>query len=142
MAIVNRDLDPSQQTYTVGGNNLGVVATGATIWVGVVPVAGQLSEVKLFARGLSGLPTYQLAIQRATAGGITGIPLGSAIALTAAFGVTNAVGATFAPNSSLAAVVPGDMIIVNSGVANTAVTDLVVDVVIRATQDIKKTFDI
>jgi len=140
MAIVNRDLDASQQSYVVQ-NALGALATGVSAWVGAVPSVGQILEWKLSGKGLSATPVYQLAIARWTSAGITNIALGSAITLAGAFGLSGGLlGATF--NSGSYAVQAGDVLVVNTSGANTAVTDLVVSVVIKATQDIKKTFDI
>lgn len=142
MAIANRDLDQTEQLYVVA-NTLGAIGTGVSAWVGAVPSPGQILEWKFSGKGLSGAPVYQLAIARWTSAGITNIPLGSAVTLAGAFGLSGGLlGATFASNSSLAAVQAGDMLVVNTSGANTAVTDLAVAVVIDATQDFKKTFDV
>lgn len=142
MGIANRDKDASEMNYVVQ-NTQGALATGVSAWVGAVPSPGQILEWKFSGKGLSGTPTYQLAIARWTSAGITNIALGSAVTLAGAFGLSGGLlGATFASNSSLAAVEAGDLLVVNTGGSNTAVTDLVVAVVIKATQDIKKNFDI
>lgn len=142
MAIVNRDLDASEQKYVMS-RELGAVATGASSWVGLVPSPGQILEMKVSGRGLSGTPVYQLAVHRWTSAGITGIALGSAITLAGAFGLSGgAIGSTYAASNTLSAVQAGDLLTINSSGANTAVTDLVVGVVIQATQDIKKSFDV
>lgn len=142
MGLSNRDKDASEQNYLVQ-NTMGALATGVSAWVGTVPHSGQILELKLSGKGLSATPTYQLAIARWTSAGITNIALGSALTLAAAFGTSGGlIGATFASNGSLSAVQAGDLLVVNTGGANTAVTDLVVAVVIKATQDIKKSFDI
>lgn len=142
MAIVNRDLDASEQTYVLHRTN-GAVATGVSTWVQTVPSVGQILAWQLSGRGLSGTPTYQLAIARWTAAGITNIAMGSALTLAGAFGLSGGmIGATFAANGSLSAVQAGDLLVVNSGGANTAVTDLVVNVVVKATQDIVTTYGV
>ncbi len=142
MGISNRDKDASEQNYVIQ-NTTGALATGVSVWVGAVPSPGQILEWKFSGKGLSAVPVYQLAIARWTSAGITNIALGSAVTLAGAFGLSGGLlGATFAANSSLAAVNAGDLLVVNTSGTNTAVTDLAVAVVIKATQDIKKNFDI
>lgn len=142
MGIANRDKDASEQNYVVE-KTFGAVPVSTAGWIGGVPSPGQILEWKFTGKGLSGAPAYQLSISRWTSGGVTSIALGSAVTLPIAFGTSGGMlGATFASNSSLAAVQAGDVLVVNSTGANTAVTDLIVSVVIKATQDIKKTFDI
>ena len=141
MGVANRDLDASEQNYVVD-NTFGAVATGSTLYHGLVPSAGQILEWRFSGRGLSSTPSYQLAVARWNSTGVTVIPVGSAVTLAAAFGVSGGViGATFASNGSLSAVQAGDLLYVLSTGANTAVTDLAVSVVIKATQDIKKSFN-
>lgn len=141
MGIANRDKDSSEQLYVIQ-TTLGALATGVSAWVGSVPSAGQILEWKFSGKGLSATPVYQLAISRWTSAGKTGIALGSAITLAGAFGLSGGLlGATFASNSSLAAVQAGDLLVVNTSGADTAVTDLAVAVVIKASQDIKNSYD-
>lgn len=143
MAIVNRDLDSSEQLYVLQHSSPAVVATGATIYAALVPSPGQLLEFKVAGKGLSGTPTYDVEIHRWTSAGVTVIAPGSAITMAVAFGVSGgAIGATYAAASSLAAVQAGDVLVVKSGGANTASTGLVAAFVLKATQDIKKSFDI
>ena len=142
MAIVNRDLDASEQKYTLS-NTLGALAAGLSAWVGLVPSPGQVLELKITAKGLSATPVYQLAISRWTSGGVTGIALGTAVTIAGAFGLSGgALGATYAFSSSVASVQAGDLLVLNTSGANTAATDVAVGVVIQATQDIKKSFDV
>lgn len=143
MGIANRDKDASEQNYVMTYAQQAVVATGATVMCGLVPSPGQLLEFKVSGLGLSGTPTYNVEIHRWTSGGATQIAPGSAITLSVAFGVSGgAIGSTYAANSSLAALQAGDLLVVKSGGANTASTGLVASFVIKATQDIKKSFDI
>jgi hypothetical protein len=142
MAIVNRDLDSSEQLYTME-HTVGALGTGVSAWIGLVPAPGQVLQVALSGRGLSAVPVYTLAVARWTSAGITNISLGQAVTLASAFGLSGGVvGATYAASSSLAAVQTGDLLVLNTSGANTAVTDLSVAVVIKATQDIKRTFSI
>jgi len=143
MAIVNRDLDASQQNYVVDVVANGVLGTGASVVACIVPSPGQLLEFKVTGAGLSGTPTYNVEIQRWTSAGLTVINPGSAITLPIAFGVSGpALGATYAANSSLAALQAGDLLSIKTGGANTAVLNLAAAFVIKATQDIKKSHDI
>lgn len=142
MGLANRDKDSSEQLYVIDANH-GAVATGVTQPVGLVRSPGQLLQMVLTGKGLSGAPTYNLVVSRWTSAGATTIAVGSAITLSAAFGLSGGViGATYAASSSLAALQAGDMLQVISGGANTAVTNLLVSCVIKASQDIKKSFDI
>lgn len=143
MAIVNRDLDPSEQNYVVSAV-LDDQATGVSAWVGLVKSPGQIREWVYAAKGVSGTPVYTLAIARWTSGGITNIALGTSAAVAAAYGTSGGVviGGTLASSSTLGAVQAGDLLVVNTGGSNAAVTDLLVDVVVKATQDIKKSHDV
>ncbi len=137
MGIANRDKDNSEKNYVIQ-NTFGAVATGASTWVGVVPTAGQILGIQLSGRGLSAVPVYQLAVARWTSAGITGFVIGSAVTLAGAFGLSGSLVGTSFVSSSYAAQ-SGDLLVLNSSGANTAVTDLAVAVVIQATQDIKQT---
>jgi len=139
MAIVNRDLDRSEQLFTVDAVH-GAVATGVSVIVGLVKAPGQCLGMRLSGRGLSGAPVYQLAVARWTSAGITNIALGSAVTLATAFGVSGgAIGISISASSTLAALQAGDLLVLNTSGANTAVTSLVVSAVMQAAQDIKKT---
>lgn len=142
MGIANRDKDASEQNYLIQ-NTYGLVGTGISLIVGLVPSAGQIQALKFTGKGLSAAPVYNLAIVRWTSAGVTYLVPGSAITLAGAFGLSGgALGATYAANSSLAAVQSGDMLVLNTSGADTAALQLSVAVVIKATQDIKKSFDI
>lgn len=143
MAIVNRDLDASEQLQVLQYADAAVIGTGAAIYAALVPSPGQLREFKVAGKGLSGAPTYNVEIHRWLSAGLTIIAPGSAITMAAAFGVSGAaIGSTYASNSSLAALQAGDVLVIKSGGANTASTGLVAAFVMQATQDIKKSFSI
>lgn len=136
MGIANRDKDASEKNYVVSAQ-LGAVATGVSTIVGIVPSAGQLLGFQVTGKGLSAVPVYQLAVARWTTAGITGVAFGSALTLSAAFGLSGGViGASF--NSASYALQAGDLLMLNSSGANTAVADSAIAVVIQATQDIKQ----
>lgn len=143
MGIANRDLDASEQLYTLDYVNNALVAVSATLYVGLVKSPGQLLEHKISANGLSGTPAYNVEIHRWTSAGLTVIAPGSAITVAGAFGLSGgAQGATYAANSSLAALLAGDLLCLKSSGANTAALQVVASFVIKATQDFKKSFDI
>lgn len=143
MAIVNRDLDSSQQVYEVGFKHNAVVAVSATLYAGAVASPGQLLETKLAGWGLSGVPSYTVQIHRWTSAGSTVIAVGSGLTLAVAFGVSGGMaGETYAANGSLTALQAGDILVLKSAGANTASSALVASFVIKATQDIKKTHSI
>jgi hypothetical protein len=144
MAIVNRTKDASEQRL-VFQEGFGAVATGVTQVIAHVANSGVLEAAQIAAFGLSGSPTYALVINRFIVG--TG-----ATAITVAVGTSNTPGAfgtsgsptagmkLEASGSTLLNLLPNDVIMVQSGVANTAATGLVVSLVIRPTQDIRSYF--
>ena len=142
MGIANRDKDASEQNYIIKVSQNALVATGVTLYADLVPTPGQILEFKVTANGISGAPTYQPEIHRMVVGsGLTVIALGSAVAALA-FGTSGSAGATYASNSSLAAVQAGDLLVVKSAGSNAAALQVIASFVIKATQDIKKSFDI
>jgi hypothetical protein len=95
--------------------------------------------MQIAGRGLSASPVYALQIARWTSAGITRIVVGS-VTLSGAFGLSGGLsGQSYAANGSLSAVQAGDLLYLGSSGADTAVTDLAVSIVIKATQDIKQT---
>lgn len=137
MGIANRDKDNSEKNYVISAVG-GAQAVSVSLLVGIVPSPGNVMALQVGGRGLSGTPWFQLNAYRFTSGGLTVIPLGSALTLPADLGISSApVGATYVGGSYV--VQAGDELGLVSGGANTAVTSLAVAVVIQATQDIKQT---
>ena len=134
MAIVNRDLAPSQQCSVVGAA-LGAVATGVTSLIALIPNSCQVIAAGLKAYGLSGSPQYSLNLLRTFTAGNTLIPLGAT--LTATGGTTNVVQSFSLTLGATVFAEAGDVLMLNSGVSNTAVTGLVVSVVLKPLQDVK-----
>jgi len=133
MAIVNRDLAPNQQV-SVRGANIGAFATGVTNVLFIAENPQQVITAAVKAFGLSGSPVYSLNILRAVGGGLTSIGLGATI--TAVEGTTLWQGISI----TLGATIPmqtGDVLMVNSGAANTAVTGLMVSVAVQHLQDVR-----
>lgn len=137
MAIVNRDLDSSQQPAVVY-KEVGALATGVTTLIALIPNSCQVVAAGLKAYGLSGAPQYSLSLFRATTNGPTLIGLGATVTavggLSAAFqGFSITLGATVFAET-------GDVLCINSGVSNTAVTGLSVAVALKPLQDVKTYF--
>lgn len=143
MGVINRTLDNSQQRYVVNTTSA-ATATGVTGIIVQIDTPVVLEAAQMAAFGLSGAPSVQLVINRFIAGtGFTAISVGSAN-IVPAFGTSGvmAAGASLpAAGSTLLNLVPNDVIMFQTGVANTAVTGLTINLVLRPIQDIKKYFN-
>lgn len=140
MAIVNRDLDSSQQRdfYTAPLTN---TITGQTYPLLVVAYPSQLVAAMQTVTGLSGAPNHSLWLQRFVVGaGVTSIALGASMA-SVAFATSG--GQTFTLASGVTfQLQAGDLIVLSTAAANTATTTTVVSLAIRALQDIKSAFGV
>lgn len=148
MAIVNRDLDISEQIHDISA----VISTavgasaGADFQVCQMPWPGTLQGVAIAANSVSGAPVVQVGIKRFTATGLTTISVGSTLAVLA-FGLSAAY--TMIPlqgvaGSTLRNLQAGDVVVVNqlfSG-GNVAIGNAVVTACVAAVQDIRKHFNI
>lgn len=148
MAIVNRTLDASEQRR-VGvlqwSNGVTLVGTGVTRTIGIVPWPCTLDAGQIAAFGLSGAPSYAIAVQRF-------IPGAGLTAITVAVGASNVppdfgtsgvgISAMILPaaGSTLLNLLANDVVYFVSGVANTAATYLAISLVLKPTQDIKYNF--
>ena len=152
MAIVNRDLDASQQktSFVV---NLTPVTTGVTYPIVNVPYAGVITNFSACAMGLSGSPIVNLEIHRMTSGGFTQITggmtnltlqalgtSGPQAGVLAAVGYTLIAGVIVVQSSSLLTVNYNDVIVLKTSGANTAAVALSGAVVIQSTQDVRSHF--
>lgn len=142
MAIVNRDLDVSQQKICLQGTVATTVgaSAGAAFPAVTVPFPGLVKTIALTASGLSGAPTIALDVQRFVVGsGLTTIPyLSTTMAITAVGTSGVKVVTLAAAGSSLLQLQTGDVITVNqlfSG-GNVAIAKLEVNAVVQALQDI------
>ena len=144
MAIINRDCDATQQrdvytanvTGTASGISAGimnpVVATGITYPLMTVPYPSQLVAAQSAVWGLSGAASHSLWIYR-FAGGLTTIPVGQSLAVTA-YGTSGSQGfSLFAAATYL--LQAGDQIVLYTQVANTAVDKTTVTLVTKKLQD-------
>jgi len=134
MAIVNRDLDPSQQKNIINIVQ-GLTVTGQTLTVAIVPFPATLKAISFAAMGISGSPTVNLEIHRMTSGGFTQISGGMTQALTLqAVGTSGPQAAVIGP--TFTALSANDVLVIKSGGANSAVNSFAAAIVISATQDI------
>lgn len=153
MAIVNRTLDPTEQRKLMQITNA-ATATGVTLTLGIVPWPCTIDEGQIAAWGLSGAPTYAVAVNRFIAGtgfttwilatGATNTPaefgtsgigtFGASLFGSSGLVLTNAAGSTL--NNLLA----NDVLTVTSGASNAAVKGLAIGVILKPIQDLKINF--
>lgn len=139
MAIVNRDLAPSQQVRVVD-RNFGLVATGVTAMVCIAEAPCQVFAGGLKAYGLSGSPVWSFSILRSTAG-LTTLGLGATVTLVDGASLVQGISFSLGSTSSLF-LQTGDQLIVTTGVANTAALQAQVNVCLKFTQDVKTFFGV
>lgn len=140
MAIVNRDLDVSEQKDVIYWQNPGatLVGTNATLYIaGPLPYPAVLQSGEIMALGLSGSPQLALFVSR-FAGGLTSINLGISNVVVTAFGTSGALGFSgLAPQgSTLLNLLPGDVLVVQTSGANTYTTNLALQFILKKTQDV------
>lgn len=142
MAIVNRDLDVSQQKQVLNGSVSTTVGASAGLAFPAITIAtpGFVKTIELTATGVSGAATIALDVQRFVVGsGLTTIPYLSTTMAIASFGTSGIKIATLAAaGSTLLNLQMGDVITVNqlfSG-GNVAIGKLEVNAVVQAAQDI------
>lgn len=134
MGIVNRTLDDSQQQFQMS-KSVNDTTTGADYYVGGIPHPATIQSAKCVAVGLSGTPTVTLQLERFVEGaGLTEIAVTSALTNVA---VGTSGPQSFTLGSSFLELQAGDRLKAVTGGANAALTHLEVDVVLKATQDIK-----
>lgn len=141
MAIQNRDLGTSEQRAVFNLVQNAAVVTGASVIGPPIPFACTLEGVYMGALGISGAPQYLINVLRSTSGGATTIALGvSNQILAVALGASGPVGwsGIAAAGSTLLSLQAGDVVLVTSSVANTAVEKLLVSLVVKKTADIVK----
>lgn len=140
MAIVNRDLDSSQQVVNFNA----IVANttvGGSYAVAVMPSPGQLVGAGIVSKGLSGAPNLSLWIERFVVGtGYTAIAIGASL-VAQALGTSG--GQTFNVGAGVTwTLQAGDVISLASAGANTAATHHTVTLSVKALQDIKTQFGV
>lgn len=148
MAIVGRDLDISERKVAFtwsnqfGGQSLTtdggvVIATGTTLFMFMVPFPCTIQSGSVYAQGISGAPQIALFNQRWAAGATT-FALGISNMVLSAFGTSGVQGLSGLPaaGSTLLNLQSGDMIVIQTAVSNTAIKNMVFQLVVKKTQDI------
>lgn len=139
MAIVNRDLDVTEQRHVLLGVAQPLIVA-ATYHIGPVPFPSKLVAAQASAIGLSGAPQLILQLHRFIAGtGFTAITLGSTVVLPA-FGTSGGVSMSVQAAGVTFPLQAGDVLVFNNPVADTAAARCNVACVIQATQDIRSAF--
>lgn len=148
MAIVGRDLDISERKVAFqwsaqfGGQSLttdgGVVtATGTTLFMFMIPFPCTLQSGSVFAQGISGAPQISLICSRFAAGA-TSFPIGISNMVLSAFGTSGVQGLSGLPaaGSTLLNLQYSDVMLLQTAGANTAIKNLILELVVKKTQDI------
>lgn len=151
MGIVNRTKDTTEQVVdfavkvdsTPSGVSAGIlnpgVSTATTFVLFNVPYPAQLLNAGVSYFGLSGSPSHNLWVYR-FAGGFTSIQIGASLAVSA-FGTSGHQAWSILPAATSFPLQAGDIVVLNTVGANTAVASATVTLCIKALQDIKKHYD-
>jgi hypothetical protein len=142
MGLVNRDKDASEQKDVIfyslngpaGATNL---VTGVTRYLGVVPYPCVLQSIGVVAAGVSS--AMQIAFSKTTfAAGITTYAVSISNLVLQNFGTSGQVGYSglAAAGSTLLSFQAGDQLMMTTSVANSACTDLMLNIVLKKVQDI------
>jgi hypothetical protein len=142
MGNLNRTKDASEQRIVLS-TKAGATATGVTGIIANVPSACVVEGGMLAAFGLSGAPTVAVVANRFIVGaGATAITIATGTSnVVQAFGTSGIVstGILFGASTVL---LPNDVLMFVTGAANTAVTGLSVDIVVRPLQDVVTRFGV
>ncbi len=138
MAIVNRDLDASQQKDVIHFRAGAAVATGASLNVAVLPYPCSLQSLSAYATGVSNAMQVAINVQRWTAAGVTVIALGVSNLVLQNYSTSGILGFSglAVPGSTLLQLQQGDVLNLVTSVTNGNALDLVVDFVVKKLQDI------
>lgn len=145
MSITNRNLHPTQQldwiTYispqSVGNSTL--IQTGATIILEMMPYAGNIQSGLVAATGVSNAMQLALKIHRFVPGsGFTLISVGLSNLVLQNVSTSGPIGFSGLPTSgsTLLSFVTGDILFLQTSVSSAAATSLVLELVVKKTQDI------
>lgn len=138
MAIVNRDLDASQQKDVIKFRSAGAVATGASLNVAVIPYPCALQSVASYATGVSNAMQVAINVQRWTSAGVTVIALGVSNLVLQNYSTSGILGFSglAVPGSTLLSLQQGDVLNLVTSVSNGNALDLVMSFVVKKLQDI------
>jgi hypothetical protein len=160
MGIINRTKDASEQRerfFVPIQGSFGLspgIPTGSTFMAAIVPYACVIEEAQLAAFGVSGSPTFNLALSRFITGtgfttwilasGSSNIPAIYGTSGPGSFGASTFGGSGMlllnASGSTLNILVANDVLSVTVAGSNASATSAVVGFVLRPTSDIKKNF--
>lgn len=148
MAIVNRDLDVSEQI--VDFSNVLSTSVGASaassFFVMQLPYPATLKGVAVAANSISGAPQVSVSINRWTATGVTTIPYAGSTLAVLAYGASAAYQMIpmATAGSTLLNLQAGDVVVLKQEFSggSVAVGNAVVTVCVQALQDIIKHFNI
>ena len=103
----------------------------------MVPFPCTIQSGSVFSQGVSGAPQIGLFAQR-FAGGITSVAIGISNMVLTAFGTSGVQGLSGLPTagSTLLNLQAGDVLTVQTSVSNTGANQLVIELVVKKTQDI------
>lgn len=137
MALVNRDKDPSEQKMEFNWVGATQINTGFTTWIAMVPYACVVQSARAVAVGVSAAMQVAFQAQR-FAGGNTVIGLGISNLILQNFGTSGVQGYSglAAAGSTLLNLQAGDLLMIQTSVAASAASNLMVEVVVKKTQDI------
>lgn len=146
MGIINRDKSNTERRETFEVNLL-ATATGVTGTVVSVPYPSSLDLIQVSAFGVSGAPTLQFFVNRFIPGtGATSFILGTTTAVVD-YGTSGVISLTMGVSlpqigSTLTQLQTNDVLVFQTGAANTAVKGMVIAAVLRPLVDIKRHFGI
>lgn len=141
MALVNRDKDASEQkdVYQYVSNFVGstTVSTGATGWIAMMPYPGVIQSARLGAQGLSGAMQVALQVLRFASGGTTiAVSISNMVCFASGLSGVQGYSGLAATGSTLLNLQAGDILQFETSVANTAARVLLLEVVVKKSQDI------
>jgi hypothetical protein len=143
MGLVNRDKDASEQKDVVfyasaacaGSSTL---VTGVTRVIAMVPYPCVLANIGVAALGCSGAMAVSFAKNTFAGGGLTSYAVSISNLILQNFGTSGQVGYSglAAAGSTLLQFQAGDQLVMSTSVANTACTDLLLNIALKKVQDI------
>lgn len=138
MAIVNRDLDASEQKDVFFKVTDAAVGVSQIVYLGKMDYPAVVQSARACAIGVSGAPEAAFVAYRFTSGGLTAIALGVSNLVMSALGTSGIAGYSglAAPGATVLNVQADDVLAVITSGANSASTRLLIDVVVKKTQDI------
>jgi hypothetical protein len=148
MAIAGRDLDVSERkvcfqwSNQFGGQSLAtnggiVIASGSTLFMFSVPFPCTIQSGAVYAQGVSAAAQIGLFVQRFVAGATT-YAVGISNMVLTAFGTSGMQGFSgLAPaGSTLLNLLTNDVMVLQTSVSNSAVSQLIFELIVKKTQDI------